>query len=123
MSRALERRHKTPLLGLASAFDAARADGEWWHEDWVDDVALWQHWFWGRAGGADARRGIRRTRRAGAGRRPVRHRRESVNAGPRAVPATHGAFDNDVDVVATTIRRMLGLPGDAAAVSGTDLDY
>ena len=112
VSRALERRHKTPLLGLASAFDAARADSEWWHEDWVDDVALWQHWFWGAGGGRadDTPSGFAETGAPAPGGGLFVTGAKSVNAGPRAVPATHGAFDNDVDVVAMTIRRMLGLP-------------
>jgi len=126
VSRALERQHKTPLLGLANAFDPAHAGSEWWHEDWVDDVALWQHWFWGAGGGGtdDTPSGFAETGASAPGGGLFVTGAKSVNAGPRAVPATHGAFDNDVDVVAMTIRRMLGLPGGSRLpFPVTDLDY
>ncbi len=123
VSRALDRQHRTPLLGLAGAFDAARAGAEWWHDDWVDDVALWQRWFWGADRG-DPPAGFAEGGAPAPGGGLFLTAAKSVNAGPRAVPATHGAFDNDVDVATATIRRMLGLAeGAALPFPVTDLDY
>jgi len=31
-----------------------------------------------------------------------------VSTGPKSIPATHGSFDNDVKVIAATIRRIRG---------------
>jgi hypothetical protein len=121
VSRALERQHKTPLMGLAGAFDPARADRRWWHDTWLDDVDLWQRWFWadGAPDGGFAESGVPPP---GGGLAVLDER--SVSAGPRAIPATHGSFDNDVAAVALTLRRMLGLAPEAALPAPVDdLDY
>ena len=48
----------------------------------------------------------------------------TVSAGPRAVEATHGSFDNNVRVVSDTIATMLGLaPGAPLPAPIRDLDY
>ena len=88
VSRAFEDAHKTPLLGLKAGFDprtarAAAADGMWSRAG-VDDVAQWLA-FW-RALGTDATH--RHVLRAG-----------TVSTGTGRVPASHGCFDNAVDVM------------------------
>jgi hypothetical protein len=48
----------------------------------------------------------------------------SVSAGPRAIPAAHGSFDNDVAIITATLRRILDLPADASlSMPVVDLDY
>ncbi len=120
VSRAFESVHKTPLAGLASAYDAERADGEWWDEGALADVARWQQWFFGgTAPGGFADRG---TPAPGAGLSLVNAR--TVSAGPRAVEATHGSFDNNVRVVSDSIAAMLGLPPGAPLPAPVrDLDF
>ena len=88
VSRALEDAHKTPLLGLEASFDArtaraAAADGMWSRQG-VDDVAQWLD-FW-RALGTDATN---------------RHvlRAPTVSTGAGRMAASHGCFDNAVDVM------------------------
>jgi hypothetical protein len=88
VSRAFEERHKTPLLGLEASFDArtaraAAADGMWSRQG-VDDVAQWLD-FW-RTLGTDATH---------------RHvlRAPTVSTGAGRVPASHGCFDNAVDLM------------------------
>jgi hypothetical protein len=108
-------------MGLAGAFDPARADRRWWHDTWLDDVDLWQRWFWadGAPDGGFAESGVPPP---GGGLAVLDER--SVSAGPRAIPATHGSVDNDVAAVALTLRRMLGLAPEAALPAPVDdLDY
>lgn len=120
ISRALERQHKTPLLGFANAFDGARAGAQWWHEDWVDDVDLWQRWYWPNGAPGDF---------AESGSPPPGGNlfvidAKSVSAGPRSIAATHGSFDNNVEVVSATLRRMLGQgAGTVLPAPVSDLDY
>jgi hypothetical protein len=121
VSRALERQHKTPLLGLAAAFDPSCLGTGSWHGDWEDDADLWQRWFWadGVPPGGFAEHGVPPP---DGGLSIVADR--SVSAGPRAIPAAHGSFDNDVDVVGRTLKRMLDLaPGAALPAPVVDLDY
>ena len=120
VSRAFEPAHKTPLAGLASAYDGERATDEWWDAGSLTDVGRWQRWFFGDAvpggfaeGGAPA---------PGAGLSLVNAR--TVSAGTRAVAATHGSFDNNVRVVSETIASMLGLAtGTPLPAPIRDLDY
>jgi hypothetical protein len=88
VSRAFEDRHKTPLLGLEASFDArtaraAAADGMWSRQG-VEDVAQWLD-FW-------------RTLDTDATHRHVL-RAPTVSTGAARVPASHGCFDNAVDVM------------------------
>ena len=87
VSRALEDYHKTPLLGMANAWDPKTNDG--WHPDLQDTVTEWQK-FWGR------------------GTKPKQHSGTHVSDGIQEIPLTHGSFDNDVDTMTRTIKRLLG---------------
>jgi hypothetical protein len=121
VSRALERQHKTPLLGLAKAFDPACLGKGSWHEDWEDDADLWQRWFWaaGTPMGGFADSGVPPP---GGGLSILADR--SVSTGPRSIPAVHGSFDNDVAVVTQSLNRMLDLPaGVSLTMPVVDLDY
>jgi hypothetical protein len=91
VSRALEDQHKTPLLGMANAWDPAK------RSQFSDDPAIqrglktWQA-FWGSV------------------RAPREVTEAQVSNGVARIPSAHGAFDNDVEVVTRTIERIAGRP-------------
>jgi hypothetical protein len=91
VSRALEQRHKTALLGLANAHNVAPSR-ELWHELEVPLVARWQA-LWTR--------------------RPENlHLLDTaqVSTGKlgRPVKATHGSFDNAAELMSATLARICG---------------
>jgi hypothetical protein len=88
VSRAFEDAHKTPLLGLEAAFDPrsarlAAADGMW-SRTGVEDVAQWLE-FWGPVGTDATHRHVLRA--------------STVSTGAGRMAASHGCFDNAVDVM------------------------
>ncbi len=91
VSRALEDQHKTPILGMANAWDPSK------RSTWSNDPAIqrglkaWQT-FWGSV------------------RAPREVTDPQVSNGVARVPSSHGGFDNDVDVVTRTIERIAGRP-------------
>ena len=87
VSRALEDYHKTPLLGMANAWDSKAKDT--WHPDLQDTVKEWQK-FWG-------------TRN-----KPRQHSGTHVSDGLQKIPLAHGSFDNDVDTMTRILKRTLG---------------
>ena len=87
VSRALEDYHKTPLWGMANAWNSRRNDT--WHPDLEDTVKEWQK-FWGR------------------GAKPLLHSGTHVSDGVQEIPLAHGSFDNDVDTIARALKRILG---------------
>ncbi|HKZ04639.1 MAG TPA: C1 family peptidase [Methylomirabilota bacterium] len=93
VSRALEDRHKTPILGMASVWtrragDATTADALGGPE-LAGEVDKWLA-FWG------------------AGNRPRELSAPSVSNGPASIPSAHGCFDNDRDTITRTLARILG---------------
>ncbi len=92
VSRALESRHKTPLLGMEWAWKAA-PEGQWSRAPDVDaTLAEWS----GLAAGMTLELHGRR--------------REYVSTGAGRIRLAHGSFDNDVEVVAAMLARMRGAP-------------
>jgi hypothetical protein len=89
VSRALEDSHKTPILGLANVYDKARNDTNVWNGERIADVEKWQS-FWTNSKNLHVVSA------------------QQVNCGPRMIKAAHGSFDNDVDVLTATIKRILG---------------
>ena len=91
VSRALEDQHKTPILGMANAWDPSK------RSMWSDDPAiqrglkLWQT-FWGTV------------------RAPREITESQISNGVARVASSHGGFDNDVDVITRTIERIAGRP-------------
>ncbi|WP_161630634.1 C1 family peptidase [Pseudoduganella violaceinigra] len=83
VSRALEKLHKTPLLGMERAHSAAYATEEFWHADTLADLRAWQAFYGGRQlqvlGDSD------------------------VFNGARNIPSSHGCFDNSVRILADTV--------------------
>lgn len=94
VSRALEARHKMPLLGMEWAWKAAAAPEDQWTKD-PDIVTALAEW----SGHA-----------AGMSLRLHGKRREYVPTGAGRIKLAHGSFDNDVEVVADMLQRMRGAP-------------
>ncbi len=116
VSRALERWHKTPLLGMAASFDGAMVSDQFWHTDTVALVREWQAFFWqGRAPRGFAKNASPPETKA---LRVLTERQVSV--GPRKIKSSHGCFDNSVDVIAELVKS---IGGAAPKQSITDLDY
>ena len=109
ISRALERRHKTPLLGLASSYDADRATTQYWHKEAVASVKQWQNDFWespvpmkfAKSGNLPA------SAKAKGGNLNL-WQKDMVNTGARPIKSTHGSFDNNLTVITETLQRILG---------------
>lgn len=93
VSRALEARHKTPLLGMEYAWKPA-PPGQWSNApDIVAELAEW---------GRHAP-GIGLLRLHGK-------RRSTVPTGTERIRLSHGSFDNDIEVVSDMLTRMRGAP-------------
>jgi hypothetical protein len=102
VSRALDDERKMPLLGMARALDPQYNTTDQWADTELDTVRQWQ------------------LRASGAQVHPVPTPSVRVNRKGRTVQATHGAFDNDLDVIGPTIARITG----ASLVSPMEwLDY
>ena len=103
VSRALESYHKTPLLGLERVFTDRPDTPKTWHDATRSDVAAWQRFWRGRDG-----------------RLHVVDAAEVRNSTSTRIDAAHGSFDNDIDVVQATLKRILGR---APRVRVSDLRY
>jgi hypothetical protein len=90
VSRALEEVHKTPLLGLAAAWNPADP-GDVINVQRRRDVATWRK-IWGN------------------GPKPREHDVDRVDDGQGPIPIAHGSFDNDIAVVTNSIELILGGP-------------
>ena len=99
VSRALEVRHKTPLLGMEWAWKPDNAPEDQWSND-PGIRAILTEWS-----------GIA----AGMSLRLHGKRREYVSTGAGRIKLAHGSFDNDVEVVGDMLLRMRG--GDAPLVA------
>ncbi len=99
VSRALEESHKTPLLGMADIFDPEKNIGNW-NKKTVSHLKKWQEFFMPQS---DNLRIIEQehiiTARKYTGDDPVNL---------AVIDSAHGSFDNDVDVVDETLRRITG---------------
>ncbi len=87
VSRALEDYHKTPILGMAKAWETG--DKTAWHPDLTATIKEWQN-FWGTQ------------------HLPVQHDETHVSDGIGKIPLAHGSFDNDVVVMTRSLKRILG---------------
>jgi hypothetical protein len=87
VSRALEERHKTPLLGMEAAWQGPRAG---WPSDFDADLTKWNRF-------------------AGQAVQLTTHSREKVVVAPnQTIDLAHGSFDNDTEVVARTLAMVRG---------------
>lgn len=117
VSRALERWHKTPLLGLATSFDPDCVSDEFWHGSVVAQVANWQEFFWkGSAPSAGfAKAGVD----GGLGTLNV-WQEGQVDTGAGNVKSTHGSFDNSITHIGGMIEA---IRGGSLAKAITPLNY
>jgi hypothetical protein len=92
VSRALEARHKTPLLGMEWAWNTKNTPEDQWSDDRDSREAL-KDW---------ATLGKKMTVRLHA------RKREHVPTGAGQIRLAHGSFDNDVEVVSDMLQRMRG---------------
>lgn len=101
VSRALERVHKTPLIGLANAWGGALPQDLWAPEE-RQNAAIWA---------AFAKK---------SGIALQLHDEPMVADGPKhEIGIAHGSFDNDLGVITATLQRILG--GTAPVLPVTDL--
>jgi hypothetical protein len=90
VSRALEIRHKTPLLGMEWAWKAGAPQDQWSSDHEAQaSLAAWSE----LAAGMSLR---------------LHGKREYVSTGATQIRLAHGSFDNDVDVMAAMLQRMRG---------------
>ena len=101
VSRALENRHKTPLLGMANVFDNSLNDKDIWNNNTRAHLRTWQS-FWGSRGLDIVNDEQVLTAAEWKGDKIIREIEK--------IKAAHGAFDNDVKVIGQTIRRITGKP-------------
>jgi hypothetical protein len=92
VSRALETRHKTPLLGMEWAWKTDKAPDGQWSKDSAITAALAK---WS-------------TLKAGIILKPYDKRHEYVSTGAGRIKLAHGSFDNDIKVVSDMLERMRG---------------
>jgi hypothetical protein len=91
VSRALDDERKMPLLGMARALDQAYdGDGSQWDAGELETVRRWQAAWPPGNGFVVASRDVRNTRTGGQ------------------VQATHGSFDNNIDLLTAVIERIKG---------------
>ena len=93
VSRALETRHKTPLLGMEWALKPDRAQQGQWNDD-ADVAASLVEW------AAFSSQGVKLKLHS--------KKRKYVSTGASQIPLAHGSFDNDVEVITALIRRIRG---------------
>lgn len=117
VSRALERWHKTPLLGLATVFDGNFATDEFWHNDSLPHLRKWQEFFWS---GQPVPTGFAKDGKGGNFATLNVLRTKQVDTGAGRVKATHGSFDNSVGHIAGVIET---IRGGALLKSVTPLNY
>ncbi|HIP40242.1 MAG TPA: peptidase C1 [Desulfocapsa sulfexigens] len=101
VSRALENQHKTPLLGMANAFNKSLNDDKNWNRSTTGHLKRWQQ-FW-------KDRGLN-----------ILDEEQVVTAAEwkngkivreiSKIDSAHGSFDNDINVVDLTIQQITGRP-------------
>lgn len=100
VSRALEDWHKTPLLGMASVFDSSADDNGTWSRSTTGHLSAWRS-FWS---------GARNAYLVSDKQVPTaaEWRNGRISRVIDRIDSAHGAFDNDVEVVDATLRRITG---------------
>ena len=97
VSRALDDARKMPLLGLQNAITPDVFDPKQWADEQVASITAWQQAWSPGTPGAASQRGFPvttpdvRTTRTGA-----------------TIQATHGSFDNNIDVLTASLQRIKG---------------
>jgi len=99
ISRALENRHKTPLLGMANVFDNSLNDKKNWNKNTLIHLKHWQS-FWGNQSLEilDDEQVIT----------AAEWKNGELVREIEKIDSAHGSFDNDIMVVDRTIQRITG---------------
>jgi hypothetical protein len=96
VSRALDDARKMPILGLERCHDSKfAADADQWAPDQVAEVKAWQQ-VWIKSGGPTRRTTI-------VSDATVRNTKVDGR-----VQATHGSFDNNIEILTATLQRIRG---------------
>jgi hypothetical protein len=91
VSRALEQSHKTPLLGMEAVWKQSAQSEDMWNTAYLGQIKSWRDY----ASEINAL--------------TVHNKKRSqVWDGQELIPLAHGSFDNDIDVLADTLRRITG---------------
>jgi hypothetical protein len=98
VSRALDDARKMPLLGLHDAITPQAFDPKLWADDQIASIRAWQQ-LWSPGAPGAAQRGF-----------PVSAPDVRVTKTGATIQATHGSFDNNVDVLTATLARIRGGP-------------
>lgn len=101
VSRALENRHKTPLLGMANVFDNSLNDTKNWNKNTLTHLRRWQS-FWGNQGLEilDDEQVVT----------AAEWKNSELVREIAKIDSAHGSFDNDIMVIDQTIQRITGNP-------------
>jgi hypothetical protein len=96
VSRALEDLHKMPLLGMQWTWEpkiggATEKEADIWNAGQRKEVDAWQKFI------GPAKSSILQA-----------HANKTVNDGEQDIALAHGSFDNDIEVVSATLKRMRG---------------
>ena len=95
VSRALERVHKTPLLGMEAAWSPNAEETDIWNPSTYADLKTWRDF----ATGGNSRDDKVRL---------IVHPEKTVSDGRQDIPLAHGSFDNDVAVIRETLKQIRG---------------
>ncbi len=112
--RGFEDVRKTPIAGLQHCIDtgATDPDDDAWQQRYWAEVTKWRGWVNGLPPQADGRPACEVV---------VTDR---ISTGKKSIPASHGSFDNNKEVIERTMNRILGnAPNAALAVPVEDLGY
>ncbi len=118
VSRGFESRRKTPLAGLEHCLDprADNPDDDLWTPGEYSQVAAWREFVNKLPAQADGRAAAEITTASAV---PVK---VNSDGSITSIDSSHGAFDNDLDVITRSIKRILGMAqGDALPVPVNDL--
>ncbi len=112
--RGFEDVRKTPIAGLQRCIDpaASKPDDDVWAQPYWAEVTKWRKWVNGLPAQADGRPACEVVTT------------DHICTGKGYIPASHGSFDNNQEVISRTINRVLGNSPDAVLkVPVDDLGY
>ena len=91
VSRALERLHKTPLLGMEAAWRPRYDRRDYWSKRGLKEARKWRRLAKGKA-------------------HYEAHSEKRINTSSQGdqIGLTHGSFDNDIDLMSSTLKRIRG---------------
>jgi hypothetical protein len=96
VSRALDDARKMPLLGLQNAITPGAFDPKQWADDQVASITAWQQ-VWSPGTPESSQRGF-----------PVTTPDVRTTKTGATIQATHGSFDNNIDVLTESLKRIKG---------------